>query len=85
MLTAAAMFVAPLAVPMLIASTALAGGVLALWFVVGRRLAAPPAGLRPERFVKRVLRCEQWRLRRGGPLPYAAAIAVGGVIATLHS
>ena len=85
LLTAAAIFVAPLAVPMLVAWTALAGGALALLFVVGRRLAKRPTAIRPQPFVKRVLRCEQWRLRRGGPLPYAAAIAVGGVIATLHS
>ena len=85
LLTAAAIFVAPLAVPMLVAATALAGGVLAMLFIVGRRVAARPAATRPQAFVMRVLRCEQWRLRRGGPLPYAAAIAVGGVIATLHS
>ncbi len=85
LLTAAAIFVTPLAVPMLVAGTALAGGVLALLFVIGRRLARRPAPERPQRFLKRILRCEQWRLRRGGPLPYAAAIAVGGVIATLHS
>jgi prepilin peptidase CpaA len=85
LLTAAAIFVAPLAVPMLVAATALAGGALALLFIAGGRLAKQPAATRPRAFVSRVLRCEQWRLRRGGPLPYAAAIAVGGVIATLHS
>lgn len=85
LLTASAIFVSPLTVPMLIAGTALAGGVLALIFVVGRRMARRPAASRPARFVPRILRCEQWRLTRGGPLPYAAAIAAGGVIATLHS
>ena len=85
LLTAAAIFVAPLAVPMLVAATALAGGALAMLFIAGGRLAKRPAATRPHAFVLRVLRCEQWRLRRGGPLPYAAAIAVGGVIATLHS
>jgi prepilin peptidase CpaA len=85
LLTAAAIFVPPLLVPMLIAGTALAGGVLALLFVIGRRVASRPTTPRPMRFVPRILRCEQWRLHRGGPLPYAAAIAVGGVIATLHS
>ena len=85
LLTAAAIFVPPLLVPMLIAATALAGGVLALMFVIGRRVASRPTAPRPMQMVPRILRCEQWRLHRGGPLPYAAAIAVGGVIATLHS
>jgi prepilin peptidase CpaA len=85
LLTAAAIFVAPLTVPMMVAGTALAGGVLAAVYVVGRRVARRPVAPRPPGFVGRILRCEQWRLHRGGPLPYAAAIAAGGVIATLHS
>ncbi len=85
LLTAAAIFVTPLAVPTLVTFTALAGGVLALLFVIGRKVATRPLRDRPEKLLGRVLRCEQWRLHRGGPLPYAAAIAVGGVIATLHS
>ena len=69
---------------MLVAATALAGGVLALAFVIGRKLAKRPVTPRPRAVLGRILRCEQWRLYRGGPLPYAAAIATGGVIATLH-
>ncbi len=84
LLTAAAIFVQPLMVPMLVAGTALAGGVLALAFIVGRRVAVRPTAARPSAILGRILRCEQWRLHRGGPLPYAAAIAAGGVIATLH-
>jgi prepilin peptidase CpaA len=84
LLTAASIFVSPLMVPMMIAGTALAGGVLALVFVVGRRITKRPQITRPTLFLQRIMRCEQWRLRRGGPLPYAAAIAVGGVIATLR-
>jgi prepilin peptidase CpaA len=84
LLTAASIFVSPLMVPMMIAGTALAGGVLALIFVVGRRVTQRPRIARPVQFLPRILRCEQWRLHRGGPLPYAAAIAAGGVIATLH-
>ncbi len=84
LLTAAAIFVAPLSVPELVASTAMAGGLLALVFVVGRRVARRPAPGRPPHFMPRILRCELWRLHRGGPLPYAAAIACGGVFATLH-
>ena len=84
LLTAAAIFVPPLLVPMLVAATALAGGVLALVFIIGRKLAVRPVAPRPRAVLGRILRCEQWRLHRGGPLPYAAAIATGGVIATLH-
>ncbi len=84
LLTAAAIFVPPALVPMLIAATALAGGVLALGFIIGRRVTSRPSAPRPTATLGRILRCEQWRLHRGGPLPYAAAIAVGGVIATLH-
>jgi prepilin peptidase CpaA len=84
LLAAAALFVPPILVPMMIASTALAGGVLAVFFVIGRRLARRPQGARPLAFIPRILRCEQWRLHRGGPLPYAAAIAAGGLIATLY-
>jgi len=35
--------------------------------------------------VRRALRCELRRLRRRGPLPYAAAIAMGGVFAIVTS
>jgi prepilin peptidase CpaA len=31
----------------------------------------------------RALRVEQWRIRRGGPLPYACAIAAGGLFILL--
>ena len=84
LLTAAAIFVPPGLVPMLVAATALAGGGRAIAFIIGRKLATRPAAPRPRAVLGRILRCEQWRLHRGGPLPYAAAIATGGVIATLH-
>jgi prepilin peptidase CpaA len=84
LLTSAAIFVPTMLVPTLVAATALAGGVLAIVFILGRKFAVRPAAPRPHAVLARVLRCEQWRLHRGGPLPYAAAIATGGVIATLH-
>ena len=86
LLTAAAMFVPPLHVFLLISGTALAGGVLALSYVLlGPLVRRPAAAARPAAFILRVWRCERWRLSRRGPLPYAAAIAAGGVIATLHA
>jgi prepilin peptidase CpaA len=32
---------------------------------------------RPPSLAARIIRVERWRLRRGGPLPYAVAIASG--------
>jgi prepilin peptidase CpaA len=69
----------------LISGTALAGGVLAvLYLLVSMVMRRPVPQPRPGNLLARIARCEQWRLSRRGPLPYAAAIAVGGVIATLH-
>jgi hypothetical protein len=31
--------------------------------------------------LRRILRCEAWRIRRGAPLPYGVAIAVGAAFA----
>jgi len=84
LLTAAGMFVPPWMVPLMVSGTALAGGVLALFYLVAGLVVKRPERPRPARFIPRVLRCEQWRLSRRGPLPYAAAIAVGGLLATLH-
>ena len=85
MLTAAAIFVPPLMVPFLISGTAIAGGILSMIYLAGGVLVRRPQRARPPGFVRRALRCEQWRLSRRGPLPYAAAIAAGGWIATLHA
>jgi prepilin peptidase CpaA len=84
LLAAAGMFVPPWLVPMMISGTAVAGGILALGYLVASRLVPTPHRPRPLSFIGRVLRCEQWRMSRRGPLPYAAAIAAGGVIATLQ-
>jgi prepilin peptidase CpaA len=85
LLTAAAMFVPPPHIFLLVSGTALAGGVLALIYAVLWRVVKRPGGERPHALLMRILRCEQWRMARRGPLPYAAAIAAGGVIATLHA
>jgi prepilin peptidase CpaA len=85
LLTAAGMFVPPWLVPLMVSGTALAGGGLALFYLLAGLVVKRPGRPRPAHFVARVLRCEQWRLSRRGPLPYAAAIAAGGLIATLHT
>ncbi len=89
LLTASAVFVPPLMVPTLVIGTSLAGGVLALVYVVGSGLVPRRRAVayqrRPAGLLRRAMRCELRRLRRRGPLPYAAAIATGGWLAIASS
>ncbi len=88
LLTAAAVFVPPPMVPTLVIGTSLAGGVLALIYLLGSRVAPRPRpATSSSRFnlLHRAARCELRRLRRRGPLPYAAAIATGGWLAMVGS
>jgi prepilin peptidase CpaA len=59
------------------AAIGLAGGVLALPYLMCRGRIAPPAPARPSLLPARAWRAERFRLRRGGPVPYGVAIAVG--------
>jgi prepilin peptidase CpaA len=92
LLGAAAIVVPPVLVPPFIAAVALAGGVLGLVYLASGRLipaARPrrptdrPSGdrpiNRPAGLLSRAWRLERRRLSRGGPLPYAVAIAAGGM------
>ncbi len=81
LLGGAATMVQPHAVFTMLACVAFAGGTLAFLYLIGSKVvpAAARAG-RPSTFLARVLRAELWRIRRGGPLPYACAIAAGVVI-----
>ncbi len=94
LLSTAAVVVAPVMVPTLVIGTSLAGGVLALLYVAGGKLAPRPkaafsgpamSALRQASLLRRAARCELRRLRRRGPLPYATAIAVGGWLAMAGS
>jgi len=91
LLTAAAVFVPPGMVPTLVIGTSLAGGVLALVYIIGSKLAprprpvVSPAELTRLGLLHRAARCELRRLRQRGPLPYAAAIAAGGWLAMTGS
>lgn len=76
---ASALLVPPMLVPSMVMCITLAGGVLALIYLVARRRLARPGVGRPDGLFARTVRVERWRLRRGGPLPYAVAIA-GGVV-----
>lgn len=60
-----------------IAAVAIAGGLLAGFYLAAGRLVPPRRSIRPSNLFARALRAERWRIRRGGPLPYACAIAAG--------
>jgi prepilin peptidase CpaA len=81
---ASALLVPPMLVPSMVMCITIAGGVLALIYLAARRRVTRPGHGRPDRMVARVLRIERWRLRRGGPLPYAVAIATGVVFVMSH-
>jgi prepilin peptidase CpaA len=90
LLGAASLIVSPGHVPAFICAVALAGGVLALVYVIASRIVAARAPQSPvhARFptmgmFRRAIRIERWRIRRGGPLPYACAIAAGFVVVVL--
>ena len=83
LLGAAAIVVSPNDVLTFIAAVALAGGVLALLYLAARRIVGAPAARRPGRLIARALRAERWRIHRGGPLPYACAIAAGFLFVVL--
>ncbi len=86
LLGSAAVVVAPAMVPTLVIGTSLAGGVLALVYVVGSHLVPHPRqALAGTGLIRRAARCELRRLSRRGPLPYAAAIAAGGWLAIAGS
>lgn len=75
LMPAVALLVPPAAVPELLLTTALLGGLLALPFLALRRRGVAPWRPRPAGLPARILRAERWRLQRGGPLPYGVAIA----------
>jgi len=77
LLAACALLAPPAAVPGLILAVALAGGLLALGYLGLRPVLPAPVAGRPTALPARALRAEAWRIRRGGPLPYAVAIALG--------
>lgn len=83
LLTGAAVFVPPPEILSFVLAVALSGGVLALLYLVARRFVQAPPSVRPRNLLCRALRVERWRIRRGGPLPYACAIAAGGLLILL--
>ncbi len=79
LLSACVLVVSAGAVAALLAAVTLSGGVLAMAYLV-LRVAAPvphPRLVLPRWSFRRLCRVEAWRIRRGGPLPYACAISAG--------
>jgi len=83
LLAATAIVVPPSMALNFVTAVALSGGVLAVAYLLARRFVGPPRPQRPHSLLARTLRVECWRIRRGGPLPYACAIAAGGLFILL--
>lgn len=84
LLGAAALLLPPRLAPSLVLAVAMAGGVLALLYLLLPRFLGPAApaaraapGPRAGGRIRRILSVERRRIGRHGPLPYAAAIAAG--------
>jgi len=84
LLGAAALAVPVSGVVSFILGVGVAGGVLALLYLLARRLVPAARVPTPVSLAARVWRAECWRIRRGGPLPYGVAIAIGGVLTLLQ-
>jgi prepilin peptidase CpaA len=66
-----------------IVAVTLTGAVIALAYLMARRIVPAPGPRRSVRLIARAARAERWRISRGGPLPYALAIAAGFLIVLL--
>ena len=88
-ITAMAVGLSPLDSYRFVVATAIAGGVLAiLYLMLSQRLrarhGAPPSKTKRS-LLGRVAAIECWRIRRRGSLPYGVAIAAGGAFVLLRS
>lgn len=70
----------PYATWLFIVATVFAGGILGVAYIIGRYVVPETRVAGGGSLLRRVLAVEAWRVRRRGPLPYAVAIAVGGLI-----
>jgi prepilin peptidase CpaA len=85
LLGAIAIVLPPGMVGMFAIAMSLAGAVHAIAYMLARSMVTRPPPLasikkptpRARRLLPRALRAERWRISRGGPLPYACAIAFG--------
>jgi prepilin peptidase CpaA len=86
LLGAIAIALPPGMVSLFIIAMSLAGAVHAVVYMLARGMVTRPPGPalspvamppRARKLLPRALRAERWRISRGGPLPYACAIAFG--------
>ncbi len=80
LLAACALAIPPRLVPALLIDTVMVGALLGLIYLAARDRLPRPRPAHPASLLARALRAERWRLSRGGPLPYAVAIAAGMAI-----
>lgn len=66
-----------------IVATVFAGGILGVAYILARRLVPQTRVAGGATLLRRVMVVEAWRVRRRGPLPYAVAIAIGGILVLL--
>nr|WP_294500968.1 prepilin peptidase [uncultured Rhodopila sp.] len=85
LLGAASVAVAPADIGPLLIAISLAGGVLAVLYIALSRLVRRPVAGPRQGFLPRLLKAEIWRIHRRGPLPYAVAIAAGGLFTLFPS
>lgn len=86
LMTALAVGFSPLATLDFLVATVVAGGILGLVYL-SLRLLPRPAPLAPQPLAwppRRVFALERRRFSRRGPLPYAVAIAAGGIITLIE-
>jgi len=79
LLGAIAIVLPPGLVTMFAVAMSIGGAVHALTYILARRVVKRPLPLAspPRPLLARAWRAERWRISRGGPLPYACAIAFG--------
>jgi prepilin peptidase CpaA len=85
LLAVASVAVAPAAVGTLIIAISVAGGGLAVVYIILSRLLHRPSPGPRKGLLPRLLKAEVWRIHRRAPLPYAVAIAIGGLLTLFPS
>ena len=85
LIPAVALVLPPSSVPAFVLSVAIAGGVLALLYLVLPYLVQRPRPGPRRGLLARALKAEAWRVHRRGPLPYAVAIAGGALPIIVHT
>jgi prepilin peptidase CpaA len=63
-----------------VVATVFVGGALGVAYILGRHMVPETRVVGNATLLRRVLAVEAWRMRRRGPLPYAVAIAGGGIL-----